>query len=211
LFVADARQAFQLAFGKTFRFFSLKWTFLAALFIFEVGSVLCAAAQSSAMLIVGVSSICLVTAKSKLTVDMGQRTIAGIGCAGISSGGLIIIANITPMEKRATYQSLYGGIFGIASVIGPLLGGVFTDKVSWRWCFYINLPLGAVSAAFIIYFLRFPPKPNPVKQMGIWGLLWNLDPVGFVLFVPSVICLLFALQVRIPSTSVLWYSFLTAL
>ncbi|KAI8665383.1 MFS domain-containing protein [Fusarium sp. Ph1] len=167
--------AFQLPFGKYFRFFSLKWTFLAALFIFEIGSVLCAAAQSSEMLIVG-------------------RTIAGIGCAGISSGGLIIIANITPMEKRATYQSLYGGIFGIASVVGPLVGGAFTDKVSWRWCFYINLPLGAVSAAFIVFSLRLPSKPNPLKEQGILGLLWNLDPVGFVLFVPSIICLLFTLQ-----------------
>ncbi|KAL6362800.1 hypothetical protein LRP88_04108 [Fusarium phalaenopsidis] len=168
-------KSFQLPFGKYFRFFSLKWTFLAALFIFEIGSVLCAAAQSSEMLIVG-------------------RTITGIGCAGISSGGLIIIANITPMEKRATYQSLYGGIFGIASVVGPLVGGAFTDKVSWRWCFYINLPLGAVSAAFIVFSLRLPSKPNPLKEQGILGLLWNLDPVGFVLFVPSIICLLFTLQ-----------------
>ncbi|KAI1142785.1 major facilitator superfamily domain-containing protein [Hypoxylon sp. FL0543] len=167
--------AFQLPFGKTFRFFSLKWTFLAALLIFEVGSVLCAAATSSAMLIVG-------------------RTIAGIGCAGISSGGLIIIANITPIEKRATYQSLYGGIFGIASVVGPLVGGAFTDKVTWRWCFYINLPLGAVSAAFIVFFLRLPSKPNPFKEQGALKLFWNLDPIGFVLFVPSIICLLFTLQ-----------------
>ncbi|KAH6880097.1 major facilitator superfamily domain-containing protein [Thelonectria olida] len=167
--------AFQLPFGKTFRFFSLKWTFLAALFIFEVGSVLCAAATSSAMLIVG-------------------RTIAGIGCAGISSGGLIIIANITPMEKRATYQSLYGGIFGIASVVGPLVGGAFTDKATWRWCFWINLPLGAVSAAFIVFSLHLPPKPNPLKEQGVLGLLWNLDPIGFILFVPSIICLLFTLQ-----------------
>ncbi|KAI0405956.1 major facilitator superfamily domain-containing protein [Xylaria palmicola] len=167
--------AFQLPFGKTFRFFSLKWTFLVALLIFEVGSVLCAAAPSSAVLIVG-------------------RTIAGIGCAGISSGGLIIIANITPLEKRATWQSLYGGIFGIASVVGPLIGGAFTDRVTWRWCFYINLPLGAVSAAFIIFALRLPSKPNPLKEQGILSLLWNLDPVGFVLFVPSIISLLFALQ-----------------
>ncbi|RSL51082.1 hypothetical protein CEP54_011624 [Fusarium duplospermum] len=126
----------------------LKWTFLAALFMFEIGSVLCAAAQSSAMLIVG-------------------RTIAGIGCAGISSGGLIIIANITPMEKRATYQSLYGGIFGIDSVVGPLVGGAFTDKVSWRWFFYINLPLGAVSAASIIFSPRLPSKPNPLKEHAV--------------------------------------------
>ncbi|GAW18492.1 hypothetical protein ANO14919_079680 [Xylariales sp. No.14919] len=177
--------AFQLPFGKTFRFFSLKWTFLAALLIFEVGSVLCAAAQSSAILIVG-------------------RTIAGIGCAGISSGGLIIIANITPLEKRATYQSLYGGIFGIASVVGPLVGGAFTDKVSWRWCFYINLPLGAVSAAFIIFSLRLPPKPNPFKEQGVRSLLWNLDPVGFVFFVPSIISLLFALQWG--GTTYAWHS-----
>ncbi|KAI1304721.1 major facilitator superfamily domain-containing protein [Xylaria venustula] len=156
--------AFQLPFGKTFRFFSLKWTFLTALLIFDVGSVLCA------------------------------RTIAGIGCAGISSGGQIIIANITPIEKRATYQSLYGGIFGIASVVRPLIGGAFTDRVSWRWCFYINLPLGAVSAAFIIFSLHLPPKPNPLKEQGVRSLLWNLDPVGFVLFVSSIISLLFALQ-----------------
>ncbi|CAM1507164.1 Fc.00g068050.m01.CDS01 [Cosmosporella sp. VM-42] len=141
----------------------------------KCGSVLCGAAQSSAMLIIG-------------------RTIAGIGCAGISSGGLIIIANITPMEKRATYQSLYGGIFGIASVVGPLVGGAFTDKVSWRWCFYINLPLGVVSAAFIIFALRLPPKPNPLKEQGLLGLFLSLDPIGFVLFVPSIICLLFTLQ-----------------
>ncbi|KAI0517279.1 major facilitator superfamily domain-containing protein [Xylaria bambusicola] len=167
--------AFQLPFGKTFRFFSLKWTFLAALLIFEVGSLICGVAKSSAVLIVG-------------------RTIAGIGCAGISSGGLIIIANITPLEKRATYQSLYGGIFGIASVVGPLIGGAFTDNVTWRWCFYINLPLGAVSAVFIIFSLHLPPKPNPLKEQSVLSLLWNLDPVGFVLFVPSIISLLFALQ-----------------
>lgn len=101
------------------------------------------------------------------------------------------------MEKRATYQSLYGGIFGIASVVGPLVGGAFTDKVSWRWCFYINLPLGAVSAAFIVFSLRLPSKPNPLKEHGILRLLWNLDPVGFVMFVPSIICLLFTLQVCI--------------
>jgi len=101
------------------------------------------------------------------------------------------------MEKRASYQALYGGIFGIASVVGPLVGGAFTDKVSWRWCFYINLPLGAVSAAFIIFSLRLPSKPNALKEQGILGILLSLDPLGFVLFVSSIICLLFTLQVCI--------------
>jgi MFS family permease len=55
---------------------------------------------------------------------------------------MVIIAHVSPLEKRPVYVSFFGGMFGIASVVGPLLGGVFTDKVTWRLCFYINLPLG---------------------------------------------------------------------
>ena len=68
------------------------------------------------------------------------RAVAGFGSAGIFSGAQILCAYTVPLEKRAFYTGLIGGTYGIASVIGPLLGGAFTEHSTWRWCFYINLP-----------------------------------------------------------------------
>lgn len=100
-------------FGKFYTFFSLKWVYLIAIVIFEVGSAICGAAPSSVALIVG-------------------RAIAGVGSAGIFAGALIIIAYTVPLEKRPIFTGLIGGMYGIASVAGPLMGGAFTDHVSWR-------------------------------------------------------------------------------
>jgi MFS family permease len=101
--------AFQLLFGKFYTFFSIKWVYLAAISIFELGSLLCGVAPNSSALIVG-------------------RAIAGVGSAGIFSGALIIIAYSVPLDKRPMYSGFIGAMYGIASVAGPLLGGVFTDK-----------------------------------------------------------------------------------
>jgi MFS family permease len=61
---------------------------------------------------------------------------------GIMSMVMIIIADLVPLRDRGKYQGLIGASFGIASVVGPLLGGAFTDHATWRWCFYINIPIG---------------------------------------------------------------------
>ncbi|OGM43338.1 hypothetical protein ABOM_008732 [Aspergillus bombycis] len=167
--------AFQLPFGKVYGIFSPKWTFLVALALFEVGSLICAVAPSSVVLIVG-------------------RAIAGIGAAGVFSGALVIIAYSSSMEKRPMYQSMLGGMFGIASVVGPMIGGAFTDKATWRWCFYINLPLGGFTAIVITFFLHLNTGKSSRKSQSFWSLLWSLDPIGFMLFVPSIICVLLALQ-----------------
>ncbi|KAI8950859.1 major facilitator superfamily domain-containing protein [Xylaria longipes] len=167
--------ALQLPFGKLYGIFNPKWTFLSALFLFELGSLICAVAKSSPTFI-------------------GGRALAGVGAAGVFSGSLVIIAHSSSIEKRPAYTSLLGAMFGIASIVGPLIGGAFTDLVTWRWCFYINLPLGGVTAFIILFFLRSISTGNPLKDNTVWGLFWSLDPLGFILFVPSIVSVLIALQ-----------------
>jgi len=96
-----------------------------------------------------------------------------------------------PLHKRPMFQGIFGAIFGIASVLGPLVGGAFTTKVSWRWCFYINLPIGAVVIAIILFIMDNKPSKNTdtLRQQII-----KLDPFGTIVFLPGIICLLLALQ-----------------
>ena len=166
--------AFQLFFGKLYTFFSIKWVYLGAIFIFEIGSVICGAAPTSVALIIG-------------------RAIAGIGSAGIFSGAIIIIAYAVPLVKRPIFTGIIGGMYGLASVAGPLMGGAFTDKISWRWCFYINLPIGAVTILGIAIFFKSPARKNE-DSIGFWERSKQFDPIGTVLFIPCIICLLLALQ-----------------
>ncbi|RYP44396.1 hypothetical protein DL768_009128 [Monosporascus sp. mg162] len=167
--------AFQLLFGKLYTLFSPKWTYLASLFFFEVGSLVCGIAPSSMTLIIG-------------------RAVAGAGASGVFAGSLVIITHTSPLEKRPIWQGLISAMYGIASVVGPLVGGVFTDLVTWRWCFYINLPFGGVTAAIIIYFLRLAPRPNPLQNKTPREKFLWLDPLGFALFLVSMVCLFIALE-----------------
>jgi len=169
--------AFQLFFGKLYTFFSIKWVYLVALVIFEIGSAVCGAAPNSTALIIG-------------------RAVAGLGSAGIFSGAILIVANTVPLRQRPTYMGLIGGMYGIASVAGPLMGGAFTDKLTWRWCFYINLPIGAVTFAFIAFFYH-PTEKSRAKSFTEGGWRNNLekfDIYGTLVFLPMIVCLLLALQ-----------------
>ncbi|PWY88906.1 MFS general substrate transporter, partial [Aspergillus sclerotioniger CBS 115572] len=166
--------AFQLLYGKLYTLFNIKAVFLVALFIFELGSLICGVSPTSTTLIVG-------------------RAIAGLGSAGIFNGALVTIAHTVALEKRPLFFGMIGGMYGIASVAGPLMGGAFTDHVNWRWCFYINLPIGGVTAVGLIFLLRLPTRQN-VRPQGFWNIVAGLDPIGTALFVPAIICILLALQ-----------------
>ncbi|PKX94105.1 MDR family MFS transporter [Aspergillus novofumigatus IBT 16806] len=166
--------ALQPSYGRIYKIFSVKWAFLIAVLIFEIGSLICAVAPSSTVLIVG-------------------RAIAGIGVAGIFSGAMVIISVTVPLPKRPLVFGMFGMVWGIASIAGPLLGGAFTDGVSWRWCFYINLPIGGISLAVILFVLRLPDK-NEFSGTPILERIRQLDLIGAGLLIPAIICLLLALQ-----------------
>lgn len=163
----------QPSFGKIYTYFDVKWVYIGALVVFELGSVLCAAATSSNMLIVG-------------------RAVAGAGAAALFSGAMTIIGYSVPLRKRALYIASLSSMFGIASVVGPILGGAFTDKVSWRWCFWINLPFGAISIAVVFFFFSNPPRRY--ASMSFRAKIKEIDLLGAFLLICAIVCLLLALQ-----------------
>ncbi|EAW09670.1 MDR family MFS transporter [Aspergillus clavatus NRRL 1] len=165
--------AFQLLFGKIYSFYNPKWVFVTAVVIFEIGSAICGAAPNSTALIIG-------------------RAIAGLGSSGIFGGSVIITFFTVPLHMRPIYSGIVSVIFAIASVTGPLIGGGFTQHVSWRWCFYINLPIGGVAIIAIILVLQMPPARKagtPVREQ-----ILQMDPLGNLCLIPGVVCLLLALQ-----------------
>ncbi|KAJ7622163.1 major facilitator superfamily transporter [Roridomyces roridus] len=166
--------AFQLFFGRLYSFLSVKRVFLSSLCIFEIGSLVCAIAPSSNALIAG-------------------RAIAGLANAGVLTGIFVIIADSVPLERRPFHSGALGATYGVASVSGPLLGGVLTDKVSWRWCFYINLPLTAAVIACIAVLFK-DPQVRCVESMSLARRVTKLDPWGTAVFMPAITSLLLALQ-----------------
>lgn len=165
---------FQSTWGKAYKYFPLKITFLSSIFVFEVGSLICGVAPNSIALIFG-------------------RAITGLGAGGIGTGAYTIIAFVAEPEKRPVFTGAVGVAYGIASVIGPLIGGVFSDKLSWRWCFYINLPIGGVSALIILFFFHAPSSNKPVKASWKEKLL-QMDLVGSAMVMGAVVAYMLALQ-----------------
>ncbi|KAF9999999.1 hypothetical protein BGZ80_002942 [Entomortierella chlamydospora] len=158
--------AYLLTFSKFSDIFGRKAMILFASVSFMVGSAGAGGARSMTMLII-------------------FRAIQGLGGSGLLSIVLIIISDIFPLEERPKYQSIIWSVFGISSVIGPLLGGVFVQQVSWRWCFLINLPLGVVTIASVLIFMHLPFTPQRLQEQ-----LARIDYLGTFLIIISVICLL---------------------
>lgn len=169
-----AQCAVQPLSGRVYSFFPFKGALIGSLAIFELGSLLCGVAVSSKMLIVG-------------------RAVCGIGSAGLINGSLSIIGIAAPPAKRAALMGIYVSIAGSGQVIGPLVGGALTENVTWRWCFYLNLPVGAATLAGLL-FVKLPANPNKKKDHRPLTLFRELDIAGFIVFAPASAMLLLALQ-----------------
>jgi MFS transporter, DHA2 family, glioxin efflux transporter len=166
--------ASQCSAGKVYKFFDMKWSFMGSMLIFEVGSLICGVAPSSNTLIVG-------------------RAIAGLGASGLSIGATSIISLSVEPAKRPLMMGLIAMTYCISACLGPVLGGVFTDEVSWRWCFYINLPIGGAAAVGVFLFFSLPAAAKP-PQISLYQKLLHLDPVGITLAMGSITCFILALQ-----------------
>ncbi|KAH8686944.1 major facilitator superfamily domain-containing protein [Ilyonectria robusta] len=169
-----ASAALQPLSGKLYTYFKSKWLFLGFLFIFEVGCLICGVATSSIMLIIG-------------------RTVAGMGSSGIQNGAFTIIAASTPLEKRPALVGVLMAGAQLGLVIGPLVGGALTEYTTWRWCFYINLPIGALCTVLILL-VDVPDRVVHTDEPIIKTLRTKLDLTGFVIFAPCTIMFLLALQ-----------------
>lgn len=138
-------------------------TFLAGLVIFLLGSALSGAAQSMVQLVV-------------------FRMLQGLGAGSLLTIGMTIVGELFGLERRARMQGLISGVWGVASLAGPLIGGLLTDHVSWRWVFYVNLPFGAVAMGLIA--IAFRDETRPARRPVI-------DYRGLALFTVGVSALLF--------------------
>jgi EmrB/QacA subfamily drug resistance transporter len=150
-------------YGKIGDMFGRKKIFQSAIIIFLIGSALCGVAQTMNQLIF-------------------FRALQGIGAGGLMTLVLAIVGDVVSPRQRGRYQGYFGAVFAVASVLGPLLGGLFTDHLSWRWVFYINIPIGIVALSVVATRLHLPVRRTEHK----------IDISGAVLLAISVTSLLLA-------------------
>ena len=149
--------------GRASDLYGRKPLFVAAIVVFLTGSALSGLAGTLGQLI-------------------GFRALQGLGAGGLMTLAMAIVGELVPGRERGRYQGYIQIVFIVASVAGPLLGGLFADHASWRWVFYVNLPIGAVTLALITTSLHLPVERRPVK----------LDYLGAALLAGALTCLLLA-------------------
>lgn len=159
--------------GKLSDLYGRKPILLIGISIFLIGSVLCGLSSNAEYLIIA-------------------RAIQGLGSASLFTSALAIIADIIPAQDRGKYSGLFGAVFGLSSVVGPLVGGFLTDNFSWHWIFYVNIPVGGLALAFIV---------SKMPNLNLAVLKPKIDYLGAITLIVAVIPLLLALSLGKTSVS----------
>jgi EmrB/QacA subfamily drug resistance transporter len=161
--------------GKLGDMYGRKRLFQTVIVIFLIGSALCGISQSMGELI-------------------AFRALQGLGGGGLIALSMAIVGDIVPPRDRGRYQGVFGAVFGASSVLGPLLGGVFTEQLSWRWVFYINLPIGIIALAVIAAVLHIPVRRTAHR----------IDYTGMAVVAAAATCLV--LVTSLGGTTLPWSS-----
>ncbi|WP_331765265.1 MFS transporter (plasmid) [Streptomyces sp. NBC_01384] len=148
--------------GKLGDMYGRKGVYLTSIVIFLAGSALAGMAQSMGQLI-------------------ALRALQGLGGGGLLVGALAIIGDLIPMRERGRYQGMLATVMGVSMVAGPLVGGVITDHLGWRWAFYINLPIGAVALIALGFLLHLPKKRTEARIDYLGALLLTVSISSLVL------------------------------
>jgi MFS family permease len=166
--------SFQRVTQKLYTYYSIKWAYIVSLLVSVTGNAISGSAPNSTVLIIG-------------------RTICGVGSAGLFSGALIIVAYSIPLHKRPKYTTLVVATYNVAYITAPILAGALSDRVSWRWCFYLQLPVGGLIIGTVGTLFRSPERPA-VRDIHWHTKMKELDLVGIFIFIAALLSLLLALN-----------------
>ncbi|KAL4995182.1 major facilitator superfamily domain-containing protein [Aspergillus recurvatus] len=160
-------------FGQMANIFGRRWMMISSVVVFAIGSAMAGGANNSSAIIAG-------------------RAVQGIGGGGINILVDTVICDLVPLRQRGKYVALMASVWAVGTTIGPVLGGAFAQHVSWRWVFYINLPLCGVSLLLLVLFLRVAHPPRPPNTT-IWHQFQRVDLLGNTILTLAVVAILLAL------------------
>ncbi|KAL4781012.1 major facilitator superfamily domain-containing protein [Aspergillus varians] len=160
-------------FGQMANIFGRRWMLISSVVIFAIGSAMAGGANNTSAIIAG-------------------RAVQGIGGGGINILVDTVICDLVPLRQRGKYVALMASVWAVGTTIGPVLGGAFAQHISWRWVFYINLPLCGVSLFLLVVFLRVTHPPRPPNTT-VWQQFQRVDVAGNTILTLAVVAILLAL------------------